>query len=70
MAGKSTPAADTLTVNESFVGSVDGVERVFRAGDIIRATDPAAKKWPELFTPVRYTEDVIEHATAAPGEAR
>lgn len=69
----ATKAADDITVVviESFVGRVGSEDRYFRAGDLIRATDPAVKKWPDHFREVRYAnEPVIEQATAAPGEKR
>ena len=60
----------TFVVLQSFVGRVGDEDRAFREGDLIRANDPAVKKWPHLFGPVRFTHDRIEQATAAPGEKR
>lgn len=69
MPTKSPP--DMLVVFESFIGSIDGAERVFRKGDLIRPTDPAVKKWPAYFESAEFTEDRgVEQATAAPGEKR
>jgi len=61
-----------LLVLESFVGGIDGGERFFRAGELIRANDPAVKKWPERFGPASspHDEPAVEQATAAPGEQR
>lgn len=70
MATKETATPDALVVLESFVGNIDGEDRTFRAGDLIRSTDPAVKKWPTLFGAARFTHDRIEQATAAPGEKR
>lgn len=61
--------AETLIVLDSFIGRVADQDRVFLKGQHIRSTDPAVKKWPHLFGPVNYG-DVVEHATAAPGETR
>lgn len=61
----------TLVALQSFVGKVDGQERVFREGDLVRKSDPAVKKWPDLFGQPRFhNEPRIEQATAAPGEKR
>ena len=69
MAAKEGP--DTLVALESFVGQVDGKERVFRTGDLVRVSDPAVKKWPKLFgQPRLYNDPPVEQATAAPGEQR
>lgn len=63
--------ADTLVVLESFIGKVDGEERVFRAGENIRPTDAAVKKWPDKFGTAFYPHDPrMERATAGPGEKR
>ena len=67
-AAKNTDEA--LVVLGSFVGRVGDEDRTFREGDLIRPTDPAVKKWPDLFGPARYTHDKVEQATAAPGEKR
>ena len=65
MAAKDAP--DTLEVTESFTGSVAGQDRIFRGGDLVRANDPAVKKWPHLFRAVQFlNEPRIEQATAAP----
>lgn len=65
---KSDPP-EALVVLESFVGSVKkGEEHMYRQGDLVRADDPAIKKWPHLFGPAKYR--TIEQATAAPGETR
>ena len=44
------------------------------AGDIYEAEHPVVQKYPERFKPLRVNrvarEDVIEQATAAPGEKR
>ena len=69
MAAKPTDEP-VLVVLQSFVGRVDGEDRTFREGDLIRPTDPAAKKWPAYFGAPRYANDRIEQATAAPGEVR
>lgn len=62
---------DTLVVKQSFVGSVDGVDVIFRAGDSVAATHPAVKKWPHMFGERTVThEAAVEQATAAPGEKR
>lgn len=64
-------ASDVLTVLGSFVGKIDGKERVFVAGEVIRANDPAVKKWPQFFGEHRFVHDPpVEQATAAPGEKR
>ena len=63
--------AESLIVLESFVGTVDGEERLFRIGDPVRASDPAVKKWPQFFGPIEYfNKPLVEQATAAPGEKR
>jgi len=62
--------AESLIVLESFVGTVDGEERLFRIGDPVRASDPAVKKWPHLFGPTNFNHPLVEQATAAPGEKR
>lgn len=63
--------ADTLVVLESFIGKVAGEERLFRAGENIRQSDPAVKKWPAKFGSAYYPHDPrIERATAGPGETR
>ncbi len=62
---------DTLSVIESFVGQIDGEERLFREGDLVRPDDPAVKKWPQFFGIARLNVSAkVEHATAAPGESR
>jgi hypothetical protein len=63
---------ETLAVLESFVGLVSkGDERIFRQGDLIRANDPAVKKWPHLFGAPTYPHETrVEQATASPGEKR
>lgn len=67
----ANPSDSSLIALESFVGTVDGEERMFRQGDLVRATDSAVKKWPKLFGPARYhNEPRVEQATAAPGEKR
>ncbi|HEY4632316.1 MAG TPA: hypothetical protein VIH00_00240 [Candidatus Limnocylindrales bacterium] len=68
MATKST--TETIVVLESFIGLVDGAERVFRKGDLIRPNDPAVSKWPDFFGPATFRADRVEQATAAPGEQR
>lgn len=63
--------SETLIALVSFTGRVDGEDRVFLQGEPVRASDPAAKKWPHLFGQQRiYNEPRIEQATAAPGEKR
>ena len=63
--------AESLVVLESFVGLVDGEERIYRGGDLVRPSDPAVKKWPALFGPAVFPHELpIERATAAPGETR
>lgn len=70
MATKAEPA-ESLVVLESFIGRIDGQERIFRAGENIRPTDPAVKKWPDKFGAAFYPhEPRIERATSAPGESR
>lgn len=62
---------ESLIALESFVGLVGNEERMFRQGDLVRANDPAVKKWPHLFAPAKFhNEPKIEQATAAPGEKR
>jgi hypothetical protein len=62
---------DALVVLESFIGRVGDEDRLFRAGEPIRRSDPAVKKWPDRFGPVLYAhEPRVEQATAAPGEKR
>ena len=62
---------DSVVALESFIGSVDGEDRVFRVGDLVRVTDPAVKKWPHLFGEAGYAyERPVEQATRAPGEKR
>jgi hypothetical protein len=63
-------SAEALVVLESFIGRTGDVDRFFRAGEFIRASDPAVKKWPARFGPTTYPHDKIEQATAAPGEKR
>lgn len=66
----TTEKPDTLTVLESFVGKVDGEERIFRQGELVRPNDPAVKKWPHFFGEARFMHDRVEQATSAPGERR
>jgi len=62
---------ETLVALESFIGRVGDEERIFRAGDNVRSTDPAVKKWPDKFRAATYpNEPRVEQATAAPGESR
>jgi hypothetical protein len=75
MAGtaKPTPAVNTVTAVQSFVGSLDGKRIDFQKGEPVPGDHPAVKKWPQLFTPQEYRHEVIERieaATAAPGEKR
>jgi hypothetical protein len=67
----ATKESDSLVVLESFVGRVGDDERMFRRGDLVRAGDPAVKKWPQSFGPPEFlNEPPVEQATAAPGEKR
>jgi hypothetical protein len=68
MATKAAP----LIVLESFVGSLDGADVIFRKGDPIDPSHKAVKKWPQFFgeQPLRYEPPAVEQATAAPGESR
>lgn len=61
---------ETLVVLQSFVGRVGDEDRTFREGDLVRPTDPAVKKWPGMFGQIRYANERVEQATAAPGETR
>jgi len=72
MATRSS-STELMVVLESFTGGADGGEaRFFRAGELIRASDPAVKKWPGYFGPTSspHDEPAVEQATAAPGEKR
>lgn len=67
------PTDEALVVLESFIGKIKGgdEDRFFRAGELIRPSDPAVKKWPHMFGNARFLHDPrIEQATAAPGEKR
>ncbi len=65
-------STEPLIVLASFVGKVGDEERIFREGELIHATDPAVKKWPEFFGAPRFPHEqrMIEQATRAPGERR
>jgi hypothetical protein len=65
-------SVEALVVLESFIGRIGDEDRFFRAGELIRTSDPAVKKWPAMFGPAIYRHDEvkIESATAAPGEKR
>jgi hypothetical protein len=67
----SLPEGKAVVVLESFIGNINGEEKLFRQGDIISPDNPAIKKWPHFFGQARYRhEPPIEQATAAPGETR
>lgn len=71
MAADKPEKPETLVVLESFIGRVNDEERIFRAGENIRPTDPAVKKWPDKFGSAYFPHDPrVERATAAPGERR
>ncbi len=63
---------EPLIVLASFVGKVNDEERIFREGELIAASDPAVKKWPDKFGPARFPHEqrAVEQATRAPGERR
>lgn len=65
-------SSDTLVALESFIGRIGDDERVIREGELVRASDPAVKKWPTKFGPPRYLHEAerVEQATRAPGETR
>ncbi len=67
-----TSKPDTLIVKQSFVGSVNGADVIFREGDSVAANHPAVKKWPQMFAERTVTHESapVEQATAAPGEKR
>ena len=56
----------------SFAGNLDGEEVAASEDDLFYTDDPAVRKWPELFGPVRVRNQRpdVEQATAAPGEKR
>jgi hypothetical protein len=61
--------ADYFTVTNSFIGVLGRDEEVtYHAGEVVAASDPALKKWPEHFAPLVVRG--VEQATAAPGEKR
>lgn len=63
--------ADTVEVLESFIGKLGSADVVFRKGDLVKADNPAVKKWPQFFGAATFHhEPRIEQATAAPGEKR
>jgi hypothetical protein len=67
----ATKETESLIVLQSFVGLVNGEERLFRQGESVRPSDPAVKKWPDFFGPAIFNEPArVEQATAAPGEKR
>ncbi|MEO6059592.1 MAG: hypothetical protein ABIQ05_06470, partial [Candidatus Limnocylindria bacterium] len=59
---------DMLVAKESFVTSegLSYIKNVTR----VRASDPAAKKFKDLFQPLDVSYPTLEAATAAPGEKR
>lgn len=63
-------------VRTRFIGTLDdGTPVEYYEGEVVRADDPAFKKWGDLyFMPLvvrgAATGPVIEQATAAPGEKR
>ena len=65
-----TKSESILVVRHSFVGRLDAdTEFIGLEGRTkVRSDHPAVKKWPEFFEPLKI--DVIEQATAAPGEKR
>lgn len=68
----ATKDTDGLVVAlESFVGLVGSEDRPIRQGDLVRASDPVVRKFPQFFAPAQAVgEPRIEQATAAPGEKR
>ena len=44
--------------------------RIVRAGETIREGHPLLRAYPQMFEPLRVVYDVVEKATAAPGEKR
>lgn len=70
MARKPSPD-DVLVASESFSGALaDGTSfSAQRDNTRIRASHPAAKRWPDYFKPIDVHYDV-EQATASPGEKR
>jgi hypothetical protein len=64
---------DFYVALENFIGTLKGEPVEIKKGDLVRATDPALKKWPEHFGPPQFREEAapeVEQATAAPGEKR
>lgn len=64
--------SEHVQAKEAASGSVDGVAFVLKPGEILRADDPIAKKYPGFFKELepQRRRPVIENATAAPGERR
>ena len=61
--------ADYFMVLESFSVNLDGVQALYRAGEVVDSSDPAFRRSPQLFGPLVVRRH-IEQATAAPGEVR
>lgn len=55
-----------MRAREPFVVEVDGVAEVYNPDRIVRSTDRVVRDHPERFVPA----DMIEEATATPGERR
>ena len=57
------------TVIHSFAAPTES----YYEGEVVEASDPAVKKWPDNFAPLKVrssTTPAVEQATAAPGEQR
>jgi len=64
--------ADLYMVIESFSTTIAGDEVEYHKGEIVEGDDPAIRKRPNLFGPIqlKHRRNVVEQATAAPGEMR
>jgi hypothetical protein len=65
--------AEFYTVLTNFIGTLDGRECEYHAGEVVESSDPALKQWPNFFGPLVISHRSargIEQATAGPGEKR
>lgn len=63
---------DFVVATQAFATVLDGVEVIVHRGENVRAGHPLVASNPEKFQPLELSTrwDVVEQATAAPGEKR
>lgn len=73
------PVPGALVALQSFTGRLGGRLVTYSEGEPVSSSDPAVRKWPDLFGPLAIREQGepfavmrprVEQATAAPGETR